>query len=90
MRLTGTGTRTGLATTDLIWDCVIIRSPLLLMHLPLLSIRPFYPDDFSLPFFSAPFCLNRMIAIFIAGIFLFVTLFPVDDSAHTMYYSVLS
>ena len=34
--LTGNVTGTGPATTYLIWDCVIMRPPVLLMHLPLL------------------------------------------------------
>ena len=48
--LTGTVTSTRTATTDLIWDCVIMNLPILLMHLPILSIHPLYPDDLSLPF----------------------------------------
>ena len=40
VRLTGTGT--GPTTTDLIWDCVIIHLPIMLMHPLLLSIHPFY------------------------------------------------
>ena len=48
--LTGTVTSTRTATTDLIWDCVITNLPILLMHLPILSVHPLYPDDLSLPF----------------------------------------
>ena len=43
--LTETGTGTGPTTTDLRWYCVIMRPPVLLIHLPLLSIRSFYSDD---------------------------------------------
>ena len=52
VRLIGSGTGNGPTTTYLIWECVIMCPPVLFMNLPLLSIRIFYPDYGSLPFFS--------------------------------------
>ena len=49
VRFTETGNGTGPATTDLIWGCVIMNLPVLLITL--LSIHPFYSDYGSLPFF---------------------------------------
>ena len=37
-------TGTSIGTTDLIWGCVIMHLPVLLIHSPLLPIHPFYPD----------------------------------------------